>query len=244
MPSVTMKQTEVTVKNRLTQQVIDFQIVSKLNIIESDRLQHLTAEEGSPHASAVVKQWINETIASIVGQGDETQTELYHHHLNKRTLSDECHRSDLLGTLTQNASPFLFPCAIEYSLICAAIMFEIWKHTGESEHHSKPRSINDSPAGMRTPRTPGMIHPYRRSPHHYSVDCTNANKGLFFGIFVLVLSILAMILFFVLINRDDYKSTAITIIHLSELILYILTLVAVLIGIIQVRDFPKIHFIK
>lgn len=144
----------------------------------------------------------------------------------------------LKGTLTQNASPFLFPCAIEYSLICAAIMYEIWKHTGEVDHHHwSARSRSDSPAGARTPRTPGgNFYPYsqRRSPHHYSVDCTNANNGLFFGIFVLVLSILSMILFFVLIHRDDYKSTAITIVHLTELILYIMTLIAVLIGIIQV----------
>ncbi len=117
-------------------------------------------------------------------------------------------------------------------------MYEIWKHTGETDPHRRPaRSMNESPAGARTPRTPGFFHPYsqRRSPHHYSVDCTNANKGLFFGIFVLVLSILSMILFFVLINRDDYKSIAITIVHLAELTLYILTLIAVLIGIIQVR---------
>lgn len=117
-------------------------------------------------------------------------------------------------------------------------MYEIWKHTGKDCHN---RLVlvhgNDSPAGTRTPRTPGgSYHPcsQRRSPHHYSVDCTNANKGLFFGIFVLVLSILAMILFFVLIHREDYKSVAITIIHVAEFVLYMMTLIAVLIGIKQV----------
>ncbi|EFX82850.1 hypothetical protein DAPPUDRAFT_302343 [Daphnia pulex] len=165
----------------------------------------------------------------------------FHHQLSERSLSDECHRSDLMGTLTQNASPFLFPCAIEYSLICAAIMYEIWKHTGKDCHNRLMlvHGINDSPAGTRTPRTPGgSYHPcsQRRSPHHYSVDCTNANKGLFFGIFVLVLSILAMILFFVLIHREDYKSVAITIIHVAEFVLYMMTLIAVLIGIKQVSQ--------
>lgn len=144
---------------------------------------------------------------------------------------------DKKGTLTQNASPFLFPCAIEYSLICAAIMYEIWKHTGKDCHKSLV-IVKDSPTGVRTPRTPGgSYYPcsQRRSPHHYSVDCTNANKGLFFGIFVLVLSILAMILFFVLIHREDYKSTAITIVHVAEFVLYMMTLIAVIIGIIQVQ---------
>ncbi|XP_046442073.1 proton channel OtopLc-like isoform X2 [Daphnia pulex] len=196
------------------------------------------ADAVDPDASAVIGHWLNKTVLDHVQDEGEYHSPSYH-RLGKRTLSDECHRSDLMGTLTQNASPFLFPCAIEYSLICAAIMYEIWKHTGKNRHQKLARSVNDSPAGVRTPRTPrGSFYPYsqRRSPHHYSVDCTNANKGLFFGIFVLVLSILAMILFFVLIHREEYKSTAITIVHLAELILYMLTLIAVLIGIIQVSQ--------
>lgn len=32
-----------------------------------------------------------------------------------------------MGSLLTNASPFLFPCTIEYSLICAVILFEMWK---------------------------------------------------------------------------------------------------------------------
>lgn len=32
-----------------------------------------------------------------------------------------------MGPLVSNASSFLFPCTIEYSLICAVILFEIWK---------------------------------------------------------------------------------------------------------------------
>lgn len=45
--------------------------------------------------------------------------------------------------------------------------------------------------------------------HHYSVDCAHANRGLFMGILVLVLTILSLILFFVLINNVEYKDAAI-----------------------------------
>lgn len=38
-----------------------------------------------------------------------------------------CKRSNVMGALVQNASPFLFPCTIEYSLICAVILYEMWK---------------------------------------------------------------------------------------------------------------------
>ena len=150
-------------------------------------------------------------------------TEKLLHRITRGSLIDECRRMDLMGELTQNASPFLFPCAIEYSLICAAIMYTIWRHAGYG--NDCPDSA-DSHSGISTSS--------RRSPHHYSVDCTNANKGLFFGIFVLVITIISMILFFVLINREDYKSLAITEVFLAELVLYSLTLIAVIIGMIEV----------
>lgn len=33
---------------------------------------------------------------------------------NGDSLNDECARSQVMGSLVQHASPFLFPCAIEY----------------------------------------------------------------------------------------------------------------------------------
>lgn len=57
------------------------------------------------------------------------------HHISKRSLDDhslytthgECRRSNVIGQLVQDASQFLFPCTIEYSLICAAILYIMWK---------------------------------------------------------------------------------------------------------------------
>jgi hypothetical protein len=144
-----------------------------------------------------------------------------------------------MASLVESASPFLFPCAIEYSLICAATIYEIWTESGHGHHadvHDDPHSVqqtaNNSPSLSRR----HSLRANRRSPHHYSVDCTKANKGLFFGIFVLVLTIIAMILFFVLINREDYKSMAITEVLLAEIILYGMTFVSVIIGMIQVNN--------
>lgn len=36
-------------------------------------------------------------------------------------------KADVMTSLVANASPFLFPCTIEYSLICAVILLEMWK---------------------------------------------------------------------------------------------------------------------
>nr|CAD7452532.1 unnamed protein product [Timema tahoe] len=64
------------------------------------------------------------------------------HHLSERSSDThdiyECRRSNIMGSLVQNASPFLFPCTIEYSLICAVILYEMWKNVKpEKEEGSK-----------------------------------------------------------------------------------------------------------
>ncbi|XP_001861756.2 proton channel OtopLc [Culex quinquefasciatus] len=133
----------------------------------------------------------------------------------------ECRRSNIIGTLVQDASPFLFPCTIEYSLICAAILYVMWRSI------SRPQS--------EPPQRQESLHPLKRSPHHYSVDCAGAHKGLFIGILILVLTIISLILFFVLISRPEFVSLAVTEVNICELTLYGTTTAATLIGMIQVR---------
>ncbi|XP_076344781.1 proton channel OtopLc-like isoform X2 [Tachypleus tridentatus] len=136
-------------------------------------------------------------------------------------ISHECRRSNIMGELVQDASPFLFPCTIEYSLICAAILYVMWKNIGKAQNNVD----NTNNASFFT-----------RHRHHYTVDCTNANKGLFTGIIVLVLAIISLILFFVLINKEWYKNLAVMEAHVFELALYILTSIAVVVAIIQVKE--------
>ena len=60
------------------------------------------------------------------------------HVVEKRSIDDhdyytthgQCRRSNVIGQLVQDASQFLFPCTIEYSLICAAILYMMWKYCG------------------------------------------------------------------------------------------------------------------
>ncbi|XP_011638853.1 proton channel OtopLc-like isoform X1 [Pogonomyrmex barbatus] len=135
----------------------------------------------------------------------------------------ECRRTNIMGSLVQDASPFLFPCTIEYSLICAAILYVMWK--------------NISKAGFTQPTMPPHhhAHAYRKSPHHYSVDCARAHKGLFVGILILVLTIISLILFFVLISRPELVSLAVTEVNICELTLYGMSTLATLVGMFQMR---------
>ena len=69
------------------------------------------------------------------------------------------------------------------------------------------------------------------------MDCTRANTGLFVGIFVMVLTIISVIVFFVLITSEDGKlrHAAIMVASLTELSLYTLTTIAVMVGMFQVN---------
>lgn len=138
----------------------------------------------------------------------------------------ECRRTNIMGTLVQDASPFLFPCTIEYSLICAAILYVMWKNISKFPKKNMAAALSKL-------KLEG--HDYKRSPHLYSVDCARAHKGLFVGILILVLTIISLILFFVLISRQEFVNLAVIEVNICELTLYAMTTLATLIGMVQVR---------
>ncbi|KAF5289935.1 hypothetical protein FQA39_LY14944 [Lamprigera yunnana] len=165
----------------------------------------------------------------IVFPNTEFPEETHTHHIVARGLTGphriyECRRTNVLGTLVQDASPFLFPCTIEYSLICAAILYVMWK------------SISKLPPPNSIAGKSKQDFAFRKSPHHYSVDCARAHKGLFLGIFLLVLTIISLILFFVLISRSEFSGLAVIEVNICELSLYGMTTLATIIGMWQVRQ--------
>lgn len=143
----------------------------------------------------------------------------------------ECRRTNIIGSLVQDASGFLFPCTIEYSLICAAILYVMWKNISKVAPRMSP-STDIKKLGLQETH-------YRRSPHHYSVDCAGAHKGLFVGILILVLTIISLILFFVLISKPEFVSWAVMEVNVCELTLYGLSTLATLIGMFQVSNFKS-----
>ncbi|KAI5641981.1 otopetrin domain-containing protein [Phthorimaea operculella] len=137
---------------------------------------------------------------------EETKHEIHHlestlvaENINGTTHSnstDACKRSSIMGNLLHNASPFLFPCTIEYSLILCVILYEMWKEVkctaedfdNKKFHYSKNKSRSNSVtpekilqqfAGML-----GVGSPYgsKQALHHFSVDCSRAHRGLFAGL--------------------------------------------------------------
>ena len=167
-------------------------------------------------------------------------------------LISQCQRNNnIMSNLLAKSGPFLFPCTIEYTLICAAVLFAMWKNIPEEhehyKHHKRRKKISRSLALNQVIDAENGENPdsgyVTKSAHHYSVDCANANTGLFSGIFVMVLVIISLIVFFVLITSEDerLKKAAIEVASLTELALYVVTSVAVLIGMCQVRKKSSNH---
>lgn len=158
--------------------------------------------------------------------GNNSETSMHSHWIHRRAIAAEivvdCRRTNIMGSLVQNASPFLFPCTIEYSLICAVILFEMWK---QSISMGQPKRSRDR-----------KISTTVQSAHHLSVDCSRAHHGMFAGILVIVLSIISLIMFYVLSKVPLYQSLATLEVTVCEIILYVLSSLGVLGAFIKMRD--------
>jgi hypothetical protein len=62
------------------------------------------------------------------------------------------------------------------------------------------------------------------------VDCIGASKGLFFGLLVLVGSLIAMLLFFVLIHHQQFSWLAVYLADASHSVVMALSILAIIIG--------------
>jgi Otopetrin len=187
---------------------------------------HLSEHGGATHEAIISAH--AETFAHNLTQNLTEAS----HHLTRRSLVgksemyQDCQRTNIMGSLVQNASPFLFPCTIEYSLICAVILFEMWK---------KVRSIPEIHRTRRNSQKPGPGH-HVKSAYHFSIDCSKAHRGMFAGIVVIVLTIICLILYFVLRDQPAYVNLAIKEVTLYEITLYTVSSLAVMVAFFRMRD--------
>lgn len=133
------------------------------------------------------------------------------------TSFNGCSRTTIMGALVQQLSPFLFPCTIEYSLICAVILFEMWKTVKSIPDIDKTRKNSVKPVAQKP-------------AHHFSVDCSQSHKGLFFGILIIVMTIISMIMYFVLYTQVGFELIATQEVTLWETFMYFMCGAAVITG--------------
>jgi hypothetical protein len=107
---------------------------------------------------------------------------------------------DILNQIELATGAYLYPCLIEYSLISLTVFFIMWRNVGRKEKRSFLRF------GDR---------------HVFTVNCARASRGLLVGGIIFLLTILTLIPTYLL--DDD----AISVTHITELVLLSVSLLTV-----------------
>lgn len=146
-----------------------------------------------------------------------------------------CGRINIMGTIVQDSAPYLYPFIIEYSLIGAVVIYVMWKHIGRYPKYTE-EDLEHRLEVMLSRRAVAMAQ-----AHSGRVDCVGASKGLFFGLLLLVGSLICLILFFVLVRHNQFSLLAIYLADVSHCALMAFAVFAIFIGFI--RFVVRCHFL-
>ncbi|XP_077518918.1 proton channel OtopLc-like isoform X2 [Amblyomma americanum] len=146
------------------------------------------------------------------------------HHGNSSNATD--HHKPTEGcsgpySPTFSSAAYLYPCTIEFNIILAGVWFIVWQNIGNVHLHSKSHHLEQKIDGPE-----GNHEITYESNVVISADCHAANKGLFSGILVLLTSIITVIIFFVVLQGENFKLVGGTIYNCQEGILTTLGLLA------------------
>ena len=64
-----------------------------------------------------------------------------------RRGNQTCGRLNIMGSIVSDASPYLFPLMIEYSLIGATVLFVMWRNIGRRPRYLHPDGGHRTDAG-------------------------------------------------------------------------------------------------
>ncbi|GFX65247.1 hypothetical protein TNCV_4821381 [Trichonephila clavipes] len=118
-----------------------------------------------------------------------------------------CHRNSTLGIIWAEARPFVTPFAFQYCIAAAALQYALWK--------SPP---SRSQAASQQQR----------------MDCRGSSKGLFLGLLVLAVGIVALILYFVLAHNPGLKEETLLVMGSAHAALLLLALLAAMLALCRV----------
>ncbi|KAK3766348.1 hypothetical protein RRG08_044535 [Elysia crispata] len=164
------------------------------------------------------------------------------HHISRKLLAasvnasgnissaskDNCHWKNMMSQAVEEAGPYLYPCTIEYSLMCAGILYIMWTNVGK-----RPRRPTRSE--LETDSEDDGVEDEQRA-QRMSVDCTSSSRGLFLGILLMVGTIISIIAFYMLVNQEEMQDSAIFLTHMSGTFIYTVTLLALLLAAARMKN--------
>ena len=96
------------------------------------------------------------------------------------TSASDCQQDSIMGSILQNASPYLYPFIVEYSLIAAAFLYIMWSTIGKRYSMVYEENCLSSVSCHQVPvdslSTSSRTSSYQNLPALYS--CLGSSKGL------------------------------------------------------------------
>lgn len=140
-----------------------------------------------------------------------------------------------VSDIIEHLSPYLHPCAIEYSIICVTLFYVIWYNVGRRGGSVDGRRDDDDADPVT--RRFSLVAAQTQIFH---VDCNKSAKGLFAGFLIALLTIISLIIFVVSgasdeTTADHFKLLALYLTESIELLLLLLCLLVALNGFISMR---------
>ena len=121
-------------------------------------------------------------------------------------------------SLAFKASPYLYPCVVQYSIIAAAMIYNVYRSVGDKEVSEGKTALS----GINN--------------MDINIDCHKANKGLFLGLFIVLLTLISICIF--MLMRKDLTYTANLVLFITELALLLLS------AIIVIAAFARLHRLR
>ncbi|GFS37367.1 proton channel OtopLc [Nephila pilipes] len=118
-----------------------------------------------------------------------------------------CHRNSTLGIIWAEARPFVTPFVFQYCIAAAALQYALWRN---------PPYKSKAPSQQQR------------------MDCRGSSKGLFLGLLVLAVGIVALILYFVLAHNPGLKEETLLVMGSAHASLLLLALLAALLALCRV----------
>ncbi|XP_063224767.1 proton channel OtopLc-like [Bacillus rossius redtenbacheri] len=138
---------------------------------------------------------------------------------------DPCWTSRAVASAMRDAAPYLFPCTVEYSLLCSVILAAMWRSV---------RDASCDPGRRARKRSSGVNVIYARSVSQFSVDLSRAGKGLFLGLVAAAASALSLLVF-----AELEAGAAVRQADACEAALYASAAAASVCGLVAVRSLPR-----
>ena len=140
-------------------------------------------------------------------------------------------------SLLSQASPYLFPCVLEYSLIAVAVMAGMFQSISIKVTQDVVEMIRKT-LRHRKPLT--KKHEEKHEGHHEETSMFDkSHRGLYLGALVLTGAVISIILFFYNLNSLHRTSYARGIFHITDISIHGVLVIAVIFAMIK---FFKLNF--